>query len=289
MGTLGWLEAIIGATETNTDTTMLAKRANAAGVFATRTSDGGATGAMGAWAIGGFAINNNTTAVQTAYCQYLEYRRSANTGTTHGIEIGGINLGSVANVSPYGGETGSTLSLWLSAGRQDVTGNDLSLAIGIIANPNRYTKGIMFSQGSLVPLAGIGGVATALPAQYAHVWYLPEGAGASAAGIPAALIRSDIVTSPGGTVVPSLIFAGSGAVIETANGTTAADFQNGLNTLQHTHVDGDLSVNGTLSPAHMTAGFGGYNDDAGAAAGGIPIGGVYVKLTNQNALTARLV
>jgi len=67
MGTLGWLEAIIGATETNTDTTMLAKRANAAGVFATRTSDGGATGAMGAWAIGGFAINNNTTAVQTAY------------------------------------------------------------------------------------------------------------------------------------------------------------------------------------------------------------------------------
>ena len=66
IGATDWLEAIIPSTQQFSDFVSLSKVAGSGGIFGTRTSDGGATGGMGAWAVGAFAINNNTTAVQIA-------------------------------------------------------------------------------------------------------------------------------------------------------------------------------------------------------------------------------
>ena len=158
IGPTGWLSPIIPGTEENSLLVSLSPNAGSGGVFGTRTSDGGTTGAQGAWAIGGFAINNNTTTVQTAYGQYIEVRRYPNTGTTHGMEIATINHGDLKQNSPYYlGQSGSTIGLWLSAGRDDVTpDNNLSLAIGIEGSNARFDRGIVFEWNS-VNVAGVTG------------------------------------------------------------------------------------------------------------------------------------
>lgn len=244
MGPSGWLEAVIPATEIDAEFVSLSGRGASAGVFGTRTSDSTFTGSQGGFAIGAFALNNNATQLQTAYGAYIETRRSAGAGVTHGMEINTINHGAVVQNQPYylGGPS-MTAGLWLSAGRDDVTpNNDLSLAFGIVggAIPGtsaRFMKGVVFGSNCLVPLSGVGGVAISLPTSYAMTWYDSTVNTSDGAGRVTSFIRSDISSAAGFTVPASIIFNGTGLSIITADATGIFTAQNGQITMA-----GDVSL-----------------------------------------------
>ena len=273
VGAVGWLEPIIGATEAISDFVSLARIAGSGGVFGTRTSDGGATGSQGAWAIGGFAINDNsTTAVQTSYAAYLEARRYANAGTTQGMEIATVNEGDLKQNQPYYmGQNGSTLGLWIGAGRDDVTpNNDVSVAIGINGSNARFDRGILFGWNSVR-----SGVAIGLPPQYSVVWYLNDGGSSQGVGVPAALIRSDATSVSGLVHPPSLVFGNGSLSFDAGNNVSAAVFAVGLNTFQTTQINGTatattaMQVGSTSGPTWTTG--------TAAPAATAPIGSLYSR------------
>lgn len=142
-----------------------------------RTSDLAQAGASSARGVDGWVFNDNTTYVQGAWGGYIETRRSANTGTTIGIEINVLNSGSpVVNYPGQFGLTGITPALWLSSGRTDVpSGTDNTLAIGIANNGNRFQTGLMFQVNSIVANSALGGQqkAIAFGAYHALVWHEP--------------------------------------------------------------------------------------------------------------------
>jgi hypothetical protein len=251
VGATGWLEAIIGATEIIGQTVSLSQIAGSGGVFGTRTSDGGAPGSQGAWAIGGFAINNNnTTAIQTAWSQYLEARRYAGAGTTQGVEICTVNQGDLKQNQPYYmGQTGSTLGLWLNSGRDDATtNNDNSLALGIIAGNALWDRGIMFGHDSVR-----SGVAIGMPPSYQIVWYLNDAGASQGVGVPGALIRSDASSVSGLAHPPALIFGNGSLSFDAGNNVEAAIFEVGLNIFQATQFNGDVTFhNGAVENLHLS-------------------------------------
>lgn len=256
VGATGWLEAVIPATEVFSDFVSLSRIAGPGGVFGTRTSDGGATGGMGAWALGSFVLNDNTSAVQTGYGGYFETRRSPGAGTVEGLELAVVNSGNtVANQPYYLGASGSTIGLLVGAGRDDVTpNNDVSLAVAINGGNALFQRGIMFGWNSVRPAAGIGAVAMALPPLYSLVWYIDDGGASHGTGVPGALIRSDMTTLGSRTEPASLIFANNGLNIDPGNNSTAAQFGIGLNTFQSTQINGLLSIqNGGTEVLHVSS------------------------------------
>jgi hypothetical protein len=298
IGTPGWLEAIIGETETNSDFVSLANRGGSAGVFGTKTSNApsGSAGALGAWAIGGFGINDNTVDVQTAYGQYLEVRRNAGAGVVQGAEIAVVNHGDVKRGQPwYIAETGSTIGLWLSAGREDAPpNNDISVALGIISqgaqgSGAKFTRGIMFGYDSLTIEPVVGGIAMALPATYGLVWYINDN-GVNHSGLPAAFIRSDMTTLGSRTGPASLIFGDNAVNIDPGNNVIAASFGLGLNSFQSCKIDGILSIQnsgsevvhiattGDITTAGKLSGAG----QVSAGAGGVKYPGISSIGSGQN-------
>ena len=227
----------------------MSNTANAAGVFGTCTAGAGSPGGEAAWAVGAFALNDNVTAVQTVWSSYMEARRTGGAGTTQGLEINVINGGSVLQSQPYYmGLSGSTLGLWLGAGRNDATvplNFNPSVAIGIVSGGNvaRWDRGILFGHNSINDLThdGVGPVAIGMATTHALVWYLDDGA-VSGVGIPSALIRSDVTSVSGLAHPPSLLFGNGGIAVDPGNLVDAAVFKIGLNIFQATHVLGALTA-----------------------------------------------
>jgi hypothetical protein len=248
VGATGWLEAIIGATEIIGQTVSLSQIAGSGGVFGTRTSDGGAPGSSGAFAVGAFAINDNTTAVQTAYGHYTEARRYAGAGTTQGMEICPVNQGDLKQNQPYYmGQTGSTLGLWLNSGRDDATtNNDNSLALGIIAGNALWDRGIMFGHDSVR-----SGVAIGMPPQYQFVWYLNDAGASHGVGVPGAVISANVSSVAGLAHPPTLFFGNGELLFDPGNNVIAAQFAVGLNTFQATQINGALTATGRLNVAGL--------------------------------------
>lgn len=184
---------------------------------------------MAAQGVAGYAINDNTKHVQTAYATYSEVRRKPGAGTTQGHEIDVVNQGSVVGVDPYNMfRTGITPGLWLSSGRPDVKNGaaNASTAIGIVSNNTAFENGIVFHSNALNATAGEGN-AIALPRKDAIVWF-------GGAGSKVAAIRSDATTAS-----LRAIFA---------NGLLALQNLSGVN--EHTFSDtGNYSAKGNISAA----------------------------------------
>lgn len=152
VGGQGWLEPVVPFTESIAQSRTLSPIGQIAVLGGTRTSDSPSAGSMGAQALTGIALNNNTTQIQTAYALYLESRRTAGAGTTHVGELNGLNAGTVEDVNPASmTPTGSSPVLWLSAGRGDVPGmsSNLSAALGVHNNGTRFKRGIVFGATAL--------------------------------------------------------------------------------------------------------------------------------------------
>ncbi|MBR8293195.1 hypothetical protein KDW63_03260 [Burkholderia cenocepacia] len=187
--TTDWLSPIVPCTTNCASVWSQSAAGYIALLGASRTSDNGTAGSMGSIGVAGYNLNNNATAVQTGYAGYLENRRSAGAGTSQGLEIDTVNQGSVITLDPYNMiQTGSTMGLWLSSGRPDVTtsATNSSAAIGIINNNTAYEKGIVFQNTSLDTSSGEGG-AIVLGQKHAIQWF-------GAAGKEVASIRSDATT-----------------------------------------------------------------------------------------------
>ncbi|MBR7955175.1 hypothetical protein KDW78_14945 [Burkholderia cenocepacia] len=226
---LTWLNSLIPCTTACAQTWSQSAGGGMGLLGATRTSDNSLTGSMAAQGVAGYAINDNTKHVQTAYATYSEVRRKPGAGTTQGHEIDVVNQGSVVGVDPYNMfRIGITPGLWLSSGRPDVkTGAaNASTAVGIVNNNTAFENGIVFHSNALNTTTGEGN-AIALPRKDAVVWF-------GSAGNKVAAIRSDATTAS-----LRAIFA---------NGLLALQNLSGVN--EHTFSDaGNYSAKGNISAA----------------------------------------
>jgi len=210
VGSVGWLEPIIGSTESIAALTALSPIGFIGSLGACRTSDSTAAGAQGCQGGSFHTINNNATQVQSGYSVYMEARRSAGAGTTHGLEADVLNYGSNVAINPYAmGATGQTMAAWLTAGRPDeptATGG-ISTAIGVLNNGAPFLEGMIFHSTSIFGTDGATGVGIAIDMARGHeiVWRNP--------GTPSVLsgiIRSDVST---GAAAQGVVFSDSGLVI----------------------------------------------------------------------------
>ncbi|MBN3738604.1 MULTISPECIES: hypothetical protein [Burkholderia] len=222
-----WLNSLIPCTTACAQTWSQSAGGGMGLLGATRTSDNSLTGSMAAQGVAGYAINDNTVHVQTAYATYSEARRRPGAGTTQGHEIDVVNQGSVVGLDPYDMfRSGITPGLWLSSGRRDVkTGAaNASAAVGIVNNNTAFENGIVFQSSALNTTTGEGN-AIVLPRKDAVVWF-------GSAGNKVAAIRSDATTAS-----LRAIFA---------NGLLALQNLSGVN--EHTFSDtGNYSAKGNIS------------------------------------------
>jgi len=227
-----WLHSLISCSTDCSQTWSQSTGGGSGLLGATRTSDNTLAGSMAAQGVAGYAINDNTTQVQTAYGGYFEARKSSGAGTTQVIEADLVNQGALVTLDPYNMlTTGITPALWLSSGRPDVTSGatNASAAVGIINNNTQFDKGIVFQSNSVTVNSGEA-VAFALPANYALNWY-------ASAGTKVARIRSDATTASLGLVFANGLFA----------------FQNMAGTTQVSiDTSGNLTANGNVSADSTT-------------------------------------
>ena len=267
IGAVGWLNTFIGAGyEATNQLVSLSTHGCAAAVFGTRSSDQAIANTESGYAFGSFALNNNTTQLQTVYGGYIEATKYPGAGATLGLEIDVTSTGPNVTVSPYLMiPNGLTPGLWLQAFQSRIPGvpaGNPSCAIGILSIGCKWSSGIVFSSGSVA--SGVDGfalpIAMDMPETYAIVWRNHIDAQ------PVFNIRSDC-TQLAATA------GGGGAIIATNTGITFQS-QNGVaqiildNTGLHT---GRLQVQANLSLAaiHIAA------TDAAAATAGVGIDEVY--------------
>ncbi|MBR8074354.1 hypothetical protein KDX14_33050 [Burkholderia cenocepacia] len=167
-----WLEALRTPTESIADLIVLSSIGQIGIIGASRTSDFGIAGSQGCIGISGYANNNNTTQIQSAYGGYIEARRQIGAGITQGLEIDIVNLGDTGIVYPGNMYPGNNMSnaLWLASGGEVSGATGASLALGIVANGNNFDKGIVIQTGAVQVNSGEA-VAIALGFQNGIVWY----------------------------------------------------------------------------------------------------------------------
>ncbi|RQS85185.1 hypothetical protein [Burkholderia seminalis] len=185
-----WLRSLIPCTTDCAQTWSQSAGGGAGLLGATRTSDNTLAGSQAAQGIAGYAINDNTAQVQSAYAGYFEARRLAGAGITQGNEIDIINQGSVVGMDPYNMlTTGITPGMWISSGRPDVTASaaNASAAIGIINNNTAFENGIVVQSTALNSSTGEAN-ALVLPQKAAVTWF-------GSAGNKVAAIRSDATSA----------------------------------------------------------------------------------------------
>ncbi|WP_301763369.1 hypothetical protein [Burkholderia orbicola] len=166
-----WLEALRPFTESIAELSVLSTIGQIGIIGASRTSDFGMAGSQGCIGVSGYANNNNTSALQTAYGGYFEARRQVGAGITQAVEIDIVNFGSVGVVYPgnvYAPDL--TSCLWLASGGDIAGAQGASLALGIIANGAPFDKGIVIQTGAVTAYSGEA-VAFGLGRQNGIVWY----------------------------------------------------------------------------------------------------------------------
>lgn len=241
-----WLRSLISCSTDCAQTWSQSTGGGSGLLGATRSSDNTLAGSMAAQGIAGYAINDNTTQVQTVYGGYLEARRAAGAGTTQGSEIDIVNQGSVVGLDPYNMfTTGTTPALWLSSGRPDVTSGaaNASAALGIINNNTAFENGIVFHSSALNTTTGEGN-AIVLPQKDAVVWF-------GSAGNKVAAIRSDATT---GSL--RMIFANGLMVLQDLSGNTKFTFTTtgGFTTSSSIQGSTVYGTNGIVLPVTTVAG-----------------------------------
>lgn len=231
VGAVGWLTAFIGAGfEDTLQIVSLSTHGCAGGVFATRTSDQNQAGAQSAYALAGFALNDNTAFRQTAYGGYIEAIRYPGAGNVIGFEIDVTATGPAVTQSPYLFiPDGISPGLWLQAFHSripNVPASNPSCAIGILSIGCKWGSGIVFSVGSVA--GGVDNyappIALDLPTTYSIVWRNPVDAQ------PVGVVRSDC-TKPSATGAGgNIIFNDGGVAFQSANGAAQISLTNtGLN------------------------------------------------------------
>jgi hypothetical protein len=209
----------------------------------TRTSDTGAgnAGGMAAFGFGGYAENDNTIAVQTAYVMYLEGRRQAGTGTIHGQENNIVNHGALVPINPYYiGADGSSLNYWASAGRTDQGAQqDLTCIFGAVNNGAQWSKGFVIGANAIAS-GVIGAEFLTVAPGYAIAWSNPVNNDAKA------FMRSDATASSVSGRI-GLIFTNTGAVVQTPDGVASLDVRSGKVTTTNLDVSGNLHALGALT------------------------------------------
>jgi hypothetical protein len=124
---------------------------------ASRTSDNPAQ-TLGSIGVAAYSVNDSTSPKEPAWGMYVNHQKVNGSGPSYGIEIDNVNQSSTFNATPYNMGDGMTsdrsFNLWLSCGAGDnilPTGNAVSAAIGISANPTPFNRGIIFPSGSVNP------------------------------------------------------------------------------------------------------------------------------------------
>jgi len=154
----------------------------------------GPTSGLG-FAIGAMfsGVSNDTSAGRkgawSAYCE--GFRGAPVDGTQAGglinFEMDIVNLGDTQSVTPSNVfNTGITAGLWLSSGGGTSaplagTGNDASVAIGIISNPKAYRRGLVVRDGAINTTGALFNEIVASGLNSGWAWYYPQGAGGGVA------------------------------------------------------------------------------------------------------------
>lgn len=121
---------------------------------ATRTSDGGPSGAQGAIGIMGVAINDATGAAkQGTFAGYFEAQKKAGAGFTAALEVDTADQsGSATDINPYTFFDGDkAVGLWAAAGgaRAHAQLVNSSAALAVLGNGALWQTGLVFQTGSI--------------------------------------------------------------------------------------------------------------------------------------------
>lgn len=247
VGATGWLDVSIGNIESIGQLVSLSKIGGVAGLFASRSSDSGVVGGENVVGVESYALNNNSTQVQTVYAGYFESRRSPGAGITHGIEVGLVNSGSAVEVSPYNMfSTGLTAAYWASSGRTDVpTSGSVSVGLGIIAGPAKFLTGVAFQDQALAVNSTGRMVAIDMAREHTILWR------ESTSGSTAAFVTS-LVSKPSGQ---GIAFSDDGIQLVTQNASTAMTIADGSVTTASLRVAGRiLLADCPSSPTNLPSG-----------------------------------
>lgn len=151
-----WLEAMRQSTTNNSQLASISTLGMIAVTAGSRTSDFFSNWSMGTIGFNGWAINDAVGKHRTAYAGYFEARRYPGTWYTQGVEINMVNYDKVGVHNPYAMfPDGLTPALWLASGGEQAS-LPASLALGIVDNGTRFTKGIVFKANALVGTDGLG-------------------------------------------------------------------------------------------------------------------------------------
>lgn len=221
-----WLELTRGSTTNNAQFVVLSQIGQGAIIGGSRTSDSGLAGSMGSIGVQAWGINDNTVNIQTTYGAYIEARRLAGAGPTHGFEVDVVNFGTVVSLQPYNMfQAGLTAGAWIASGGEYTT-NRASAAIAITNNGSTWDKGIIFHSTSLEGTDGITGSGTAMEMAKGHVVRWMFGSGSLGATISSS-VSADASSQ-------RLLFADTGFLIQNSNNISmlqvdvSSGFVNGL-------------------------------------------------------------
>lgn len=242
-------------------------------------------------AIFAVAVNNNATFGTNVWAFYGEaYKQSSTVGSVYGMELDVWTA--VASIAPTPLQQGNVIGIQLAVGAQVAGGQDGSAGIQFAANPNKWKTGINFLSTSLT-----SGLAIALFSQVSnpHTILWTNAGGFTAGKIYANNTLSTFNTisfENGGLTIRATDNAIVAQFAPSSGGVNYAYFPNAATTtpvvLQAAGTDTNISIQALPkgTGAFMIAGMGNFANDAAAAAGGVPIGGLY-RITN--AVQIRLV
>lgn len=204
-----WLEIIRYATTNNSQMAVLSTIGQCAILGGSKTSDFNQAGSLGCIGIQGWAINDNTQNLQTAYGAYFEVRRNAGTGNTHGFELDVVNYGSAISLQPYQMfQDGLTAGAWIASGGE-IAATKASAAIAIINNGSTWDKGIIFHALSIDGTDGVTGSGVAIEMARGHNVRWMFGAGQLGASVSSS-VSNEAATQ-------SLSFSDSGLIFRNKN------------------------------------------------------------------------
>ncbi|WP_436355682.1 hypothetical protein [Brevundimonas sp. CEF1] len=152
-----------------------------AGVFTSRSSDGGSIGS--GFALASYVINDRTIAEHGGVHGMWLFQgmavRKADAGTTFGMEPGVVNLGDIQVRHPYYAYADKlTCAMWMASGGEIAGANPISAYAAMVYNGQSAMTGLLVTVGALEDRGGGYGELMALPQKTYIGQYLDNGGGA---------------------------------------------------------------------------------------------------------------
>lgn len=259
------------------------------GIFAAQTKHfiSGVGGAIGLEA---HVVNNNTVTMHDAWALYSEATRdSEGVGAIITYEADARNKGLYHAITPYNQHPKqSVVHQVASGGALDGTGcEDVSAGINFRDNPTKFGAGIVFGNNSIRGTDGSTGYGNAILSAlgHRHTWVNPAGertgwitATATTTGAASGIEFSELgmlVLGPSDTAlarIRSVINAVN--YLDITPGVSGQAVQIGVASAE-ANAGLFLSAKGTGAIIMSPDAVRNYADDAAAASGGIPVGGIY--------------